>query len=404
MRKKLVMTAMMCCFVVSMYAQSTTGISYEKLRFAPSMRWMCPEIEKYQGLLSSLRSDDYKVYAERVKEQIAPYATPDVPDRQFLLTTAMFTIENPLFDIDNMNAWLVGWLKKKGWNKDVKNMSNDGKVLQTVASFNVSSHDSFGNHNKVYVSPTLTFQLVDDNKLFVTFATDIYKIDDFYSDGKKAFSRSTKVTDCYPLNQKSSYKNTFAKAYVGTYQCFWKTISELRNDLNAGFARDAKMLSQLHYQYSQDSLKAKYGEPTKVIADQSTMPDIHKEMRFYESAQKVVFMGKTISFNDIISCEIVDDPKFIPGRTTTYGLGFSIFGIGIGGADSYTTPDKTIHSYVVNVKIDNMSTPLIYIATGQNEQKANEIAAVFEYILRHQTNKNDNRTTQRTKATRRTKR
>ena len=89
-------------------------------------------------------------------------------------------------------------------------------------------------------------------------------------------------------------------------------------------------------------------------------------------------------FKDIISCEIVDDPKFIPGRTTSYGLGFSLFGIGIGGADSYTIPDKTIHNYVVNVKIDNMGTPLIYIATGQSEQKANEIAAVFEYILRHQ--------------------
>lgn len=77
---------------------------------------------------------------------------------------------------------------------------------------------------------------------------------------------------------------------------------------------------------------------------------------------------------------------------------------GIGGADSYTTPDRTIHSYVVNVKIDNMSTPLIYIATGQNEQKANEIAAVFEYILRHQPNKSNTVTTQKKKTTRRTKR
>jgi hypothetical protein len=114
-------------------------------------------------------------------------------------------------------------------------------------------------------------------------------------------------------------------------------------------------------------------------------------------------MGKTIDFKDIMSCEIVDDPKFIPGRTTSYGLGFSIFGIGIGGADSYTTPDKTIHSYVVNVKIDNMSTPLIYIATGQNEQKANEIAAVFEYIMRHQDGSKSS-TTQKTRTATRRKR
>ena len=163
------------------------------------------------------------------------------------------------------------------------------------------------------------------------------------------------------------------------------------------------MLNQLHYQYSQDSLKVKYGEPTKVFADQAVTPNIHKELRFYEDAKKIVFMGKTIDFKDIISCEIVDDPKFIPGRTTSYGLGFSIFGIGIGGADTYTTPDKTINSYVVNVKIDNMSTLLIYIATGQNEQKANEIATVLEYIMRHQDSSKSSTTKNSRTATKRRK-
>lgn len=250
----------------------------------------------------------------------------------------------------------------------------------------------------------MVIKLVEDDKLIISFCTNSYENGVYDSRNRHIRSYNDKISDVFPFVSKSSHKITYAKAYVGTYLYFWNFISELHNELNTNFTKDPIMLNQLRYQYSQDSLRVKYGEPTKVITGQTTSPDIHKELRFYEDAQKIVFMGKTINFNDIISCEVVDDPTFIPGRTTTYGLGFSIFGIGIGGADSYTTPDRTIHSYVVNVKIDNMSTPLIYIATGQNEQKANEIAAVFEYILRHQPNKSNTVTTQKKKTTRRTKR
>ena len=83
------------------------------------------------------------------------------------------------------------------------------------------------------------------------------------------------------------HKITYAKAYIGTYLYFWDFISDLHNDLNANFIKDPVMLNQLQYQYSQDSLKAKYGEPTKVFAEQTSLPDIHKELRFYEDAQKL---------------------------------------------------------------------------------------------------------------------
>ena len=73
MRKKIVMMAVMCTFVVSLFAQSPTGISYDKAKFAPTMRWSCPEIEKYQGLLLSLKNDDYKIWANNVKNNIELY-------------------------------------------------------------------------------------------------------------------------------------------------------------------------------------------------------------------------------------------------------------------------------------------------------------------------------------------
>lgn len=98
-----------------------------------------------------------------------------------------------------------------------------------------------------------------------------------------------------------------------------------------------------------------------------------------------------------MSCNIIDDPQFIPGHSSTYGAGISFFGIGLGGADTYTTPDKTIHNYVVDIKVDNLAIPFIRIATNQNEFRAKEIASVFDYILRHRQNVRSNAS--RSKAT-----
>lgn len=367
------------------YAQSGNNQTNKALLSAPSMQWLCPEVEKYQDLLYSLRNDDFKTYAKNIKYRIDLYSNPQQPTDKYLVTQAVFTIENPLFDTGNLLNHISTWIKgsKKEWAKNLK-MDLREKTVSSTASVHVASHAAFIETFKVYVSPNLVVKLMDDNKLIVSFSTNNYENGVYDSNNKRVRLINNKISEVYPFVDKSSHKITYAKAYVGTYLYFWNFIYDLRNELNANFVKDSKMLNQLRYEYSVDSLRAKYGEPTKVIAAQTTIPDIHKELRFYESAQKFVFMGKTIDFKDIMSCGIVDDPKFIPGRTTTYGLGFSIFGIGIGGADTYTTPNKTIHSYVVNVKIDNMGTPLIYIATGQNKQMANEIAAVFEYILRHQ--------------------
>jgi len=403
MRKIVITILSTVLFSVRLLAQPTASFNYEKVRSLPTMRWVCPEINKYQGLLASLKSDDYKTYANRVKEQIEPYSIADSPDHKYLLTTAVFTIENPMFDIENLNAWLVGWLKKKEWAKKLKYVGDSGKVIQTTASFHVSSHSTFGTHNEVIINPTLTIHVVEGNKLFVTFSTDSYKYIEKYSDGKTAFTRILNVGDMFPLNQKSLYKISMAKAYVGTYLNFWNTIADLGIDLNKGFSRDTKLLSQLQYSHSKDSLIAKYGEPEKVIAGLGKNLDIHNEMYIFEQAQKVVFMGKTIGFKDILSCKIIDDPQFIPGKTTTGGIGFSIFGMAVGGGETKRTADKTIHNYVVDIKIDNLSTPFIRIATGQNEYKATEIASVFEYILRH--HGNNNPTTSKSKdATKRTRR
>lgn len=405
MRQKLI-AVLACAFItMGMYAQSTIGISYQEASRKPSMRWSCPEIQKYQGLLNSLQNDDPKVYATNVKDKFDLYSDPASPDRKYLVTQATFVIENPLFSNENLLHHVSTWIKKnnKEWGKEMK-IDLSEKRISSTATINVAQNASFLNVNKVSVVPGLVIQIVDDNKLDISFAVERYKNDEYGSDNHYERTFNVKVSEVFPFAPKSSHKNTYAKAYVGTYLYFWDFIFDLSQELNSNFSRDAKLLSQLHYTYSRDSLLAKYGDPTKVITGLSSDFDVRNEMYFYEKSQKLVFMGKTIDFKDIMSCEIVDDPLFIPGRTTTYGGGIYFFGIGLGGAETSRVADKTIHNYVVDVKVDNLGTPFIRIATGQDEHKATEIASTFEYILRHQPSKGSSDAQKTRVVTRRTKR
>ena len=370
-------------------AQSTASTNYTNARLAPAMRWTCPEIDKYQTLLSSLRNEDYKIYADNVKEKIELVTFKESPSEKYQVTQAILNIENPLFETENLLSHISTWIrsKYKDWGKNIKTDKEKGFLVST-ASINIANHSRFMHLNKVYISPTLIIQMAENNKLAVSFSNLIYKNNEYIGSDRKPTTYTAKVSEVYPFKSKGEYKITYAKAYVSTYQYYWNFITDLCEELNTNFTKDPKLLAKLQYEYSKDSLRIKYGEPTKVIADQASTPDVNKELHFYESAQKLVFMGKTIDFRDIISCEIVDDPQYIPGRSTTLGAGICIFGFGLGGAETVRTPDKTIHNYVVNVKIDNLGTPLIRIGTGQNEYKATEISSAFEYILRHQTNNN----------------
>ena len=55
----------------------------------------------------------------------------------------------------------------------------------------------------------------------------------------------------------------------------------------------------------------------------------------------------------------------------------------MGQAETYTTASKTIHNYVVNIKIDNLQTPYIRVATGNDESKAMQIVSSMEYLMKH---------------------
>lgn len=377
MKTKIIIISMLIFAGINLSAQSFTASN--------KMQWICPGVEKYTNILLSLKNEDCKIYANNVKDNIELYTNPNRPSEKYLVTQTEISIENPLFDTDNFLNHVSSWIKTnyKDFEKNLK-IDSEKKEINTLASVHVASHGTFIDIFKVFISPALIIKQIDKDKIIVSFSVDSYKNCVYDSNNRLSRTYNDKISEVFPFNPKSTHKNTYAKAYVATYLYFWNFISGLCDDLNANFTKDIKMIAKLKYEYSRDSLKTLYGEPTKIIADRTSTPDINKELHFYENSQKFVFMGKTIDFQDIMSCEIVDDPKFIPGRTTTLGGGLSIFGFGLGGAETVRTPDKTIHNYVVNIKIDNLGTPLIRIGTGQNEYKATEIASTFDYILRHQ--------------------
>ena len=277
--------------------------------------------------------------------------------------------------------------RQGGWGKKMI-MDIDNNEIMSVNEVQVGQYSSFVSNFKAYISPNLVIKLIEEDKLLISFVTKEYKVVERSSDNRSTHTYISEISKVYPFVPKSSRKNTYAAAYVGAYQYVWMFISNLRDELNENFSRDKEYLATLRYEHSRDSLCAKYGEPTKIINNLSNTLDINNEIYFFEDAQKVVFMGKTINFKDIMSCTIDDDPQFIPGRSTTYGAGISFFGIGLGGKETTRTADKVIHNYVVDIKIDNLKVPFIRIAIGQDEHKATDIASTIEYVIRHkQSNK-----------------
>ena len=387
--KKILSTLLMIAFSsTTIFSQTSKDNLYAKAMNAPIMRWTCPDIEKYQGLLYSLRDGDEKVYANNVMEQIKLYADPSSPSNKYMITQTVFNIENPLYKTENLFAHISDWMKRQGgWGKKMI-MDIDNKEIMSVNEVQVGQYSSFVSNFKAYISPNLVIKLIEEDKLLISFVTKEYKVVERSSDNRSTHTYISEISKVYPFVPKSSRKNTYAAAYVGAYQYVWMFISNLRDELNEKFSKDKEYLATLRYEHSRDSLCAKYGEPTKIINNLSNTLDINNEIYFFEDAQKVVFMGKTINFKDIMSCTIDDDPQFIPGRSTTYGAGISFFGIGLGGKETTRTADKVIHNYVVDIKIDNLKVPFIRIAIGQDEHKATDIASTFEYVIRHkQSNK-----------------
>lgn len=385
MRYYIASVLLMYFYSINLFAQLPNSISYEAARNLRPMTWSCPDYTKYVGQLDSMKNDDWKIYANNVKDKFGLMTPPNV-NKKMIVTATKIISENPFYNYDILIDLLSSWLKKSKLDNNMV-IDRDNKTIVVTPLVKVAEHAAFLDFYSVWLNQSIVIRIDENKNLSVIIMGDKYETRKNYNGKQSELTERPTITDVYPFKPKSSQKNTYAKAFVGSYLYNWQFISSLIEELNKNFKRDDKSLVEMRYKYSQDSLYSKFGEPEKVIKGIGRKYDIAKEMYFFEKTQTIAFLGNSFDFNDIISCKITDDPTIIPGKSTSYGAGLFLFGIGIGGGESYRSPDKKIHNYVVNIKVDNLKTPYIRIALGDDEYLANQISSTFEYIFRHRTGK-----------------
>ena len=390
------------CCTANIFAQLPKSISYEDAMNLRPMIWSCPDYNKCIGQLDSMKNDDWKIFANNVKEKYG-LVTFSNNISQMIGTSTKILVENPYYNDDVLLDHISAWLKKSKLDNKIV-IDKNKKNIKVFPLVKVAEHSTFFDFYRILVHQTIGILIDENRNLSVYIWGNKFEARTCYSSNQSHILSYPLITEVYPFNKKASNKITYAKAYVGSYLYNWDFIRSLQEELNNNFKMDDKSLTEMRYKYSRDSLCAKYGEPETVITGIGRKYDIDKEMYFFEKAEKIVFLGDTFDFNDIISCQIKDDPTIIPGSTSMIGAGICIFGFGIGGGESYKSPDKTIHNYVVNIKIDNLKTPYIRIALGRNEYIANQISSTFDYIFRHRKEKTPKTTVRKTNTSRKVNR
>ncbi len=161
-------------------------------------------------------------------------------------------------------------------------------------------------------------------------------------------------------------------------------------------------------QRSIEQLTEKYGRLSNTIRLEKwgDMPDIKKCLLFFGESELLYVDGREVLFKDIISYSISDDysikhgeVKYKSETNTSTGsmLGRSVAGAVIGGgvgavvgastASKNTTTvatqndDEIIHKYSLSINVKSLENPLIRVSLGDSTQKAEEVNAIFAYII-----------------------
>lgn len=175
-----------------------------------------------------------------------------------------------------------------------------------------------------------------------------------------------------------------------------------REEAKAEFEKQLKQ-KRIGYAKYKNSLYEKYGEPDKVIRYSN---NIDNEIIVFVKSSIVIIDRKELSFDDVISCSLIDDSRIERGdvsttintKTNTGSLiGRSVVGgliagpagalIGASSASktSYGTSvgpsDTKIFSYSLIIGVRRIEYPTIKIHLGNKRDLAYEILTVFNIIL-----------------------
>ena len=159
---------------------------------------------------------------------------------------------------------------------------------------------------------------------------------------------------------------------------------------------------KLKYKREQDLLFAKYGSPDKEIKLKAN--DINKEVIVFESANKIILLGKEFDFKDILSCNMTADSRVIGGSEINTNnasmVGRAVVGAAlagpVGGVVGAVTSTKEVrnktvgvcHDYTIVVYMNSISDPSMKIHVGYNTQATNDIMGVLNVIISRNNNSN----------------
>ena len=175
-----------------------------------------------------------------------------------------------------------------------------------------------------------------------------------------------------------------------------------RENAKAEFAEHLKQ-KRIGYAKYKNSLYEKYGEPDKVIRYSN---NIDNEIIVFVKSSIVIIDCKELSFDDIISCSLIDDSRIERGNVSTtintktntgslIGRGVvggliagpvgAVIGASSASRTSYGTSvgnsDTKIFNYSLIIGVKRIEYPTIKIRLGHKRDLAYEILAVFNIIL-----------------------
>lgn len=150
------------------------------------------------------------------------------------------------------------------------------------------------------------------------------------------------------------------------------------------------------------SMKNQYGEIEVMITIAPSDPQ--RTVLIFKEKQEIYFSPSWLKFSDIISSQVVDNPKIKAGTVVAVTQGDlwneikrssmqrsfgKTAGTLLAGPEKYTTeyqkePDKIYHNYSVIINTLNISRPIFEIHIGDNEQIASRINATINAIIARQ--------------------
>ena len=164
---------------------------------------------------------------------------------------------------------------------------------------------------------------------------------------------------------------------------------------------DEQKLLDDKYKQSIEKTSQRYGIVTRYY-DFGTK-SVDNSILLFADSKKIWIFGKVYDFDDILDCNIKDEPHVekasVTFKTTTSSgsmLGRAVVGgiltggVGaiIGGVTAkkktVAVPlgsDKTIHDFTVVININDLSSPIVYVRCGSDEMLANEVFGLINVII-----------------------